>query len=100
MPFHTLLDNYLAVFLAVIVGFILVATALIAARVLAPYSKEKGKSMSYECGMVPIGQTRSQFHVRFYLFAILFLIFDVRRCSCSRGRSSSRRRASPHFGRW
>ena len=77
MPFHTLLDNYLAVFLAAIVGFILVATALIAARVLAPYSKEKGKSISYECGMLPIGQTRSQFHVRFYLFAILFLIFDV-----------------------
>ena len=77
LPFHTLLDNYLAVFLAVIVGFILVATALIAARVLAPYSKEKGKSISYECGMLPIGQTRSQFHVRFYLFAILFLIFDV-----------------------
>jgi len=77
LPFHALLDNYLAVFLAVIVGFILVATALIAARVLAPYSKESGKSISYECGMLPIGQTRSQFHIRFYLFAILFLIFDV-----------------------
>ncbi len=77
MPFQALLDNYLAVFLAVIVGFMLVATALIAARVLAPFSKEKGKSISYECGMLPIGQTRSQFHVRYYLFAILFLIFDV-----------------------
>lgn len=77
MPFQTLLDNYLAVFLATIVGFILVATALIAARVFAPYSKESGKSVSYECGMLPIGQTRSQFHIRFYLFAILFLIFDV-----------------------
>ena len=77
MPFQALLDNYLAVFLAVIIGFLLVATALIAARLLAPFSKEKGKSVSYECGMLPIGQTRSQFHIRFYLFAILFLIFDV-----------------------
>lgn len=77
MPFQALLDNYLAVFLASIVGFILVATALIAARILAPYSKESGKSISYECGMLPIGQTRTQFHIRFYLFAILFLIFDV-----------------------
>ena len=77
MPFQALLDNYLAVFLAVIIGFLLVATALIAARILAPFSKEKGKSVSYECGMLPIGQTRSQFHIRFYLFAILFLIFDV-----------------------
>lgn len=77
MPFQTLLENYLAVFLAVIVGFILVATALIGARVLGPYSKERGKSISYECGMLPIGRTRAQVHIRYYVFAILFLIFDV-----------------------
>ncbi len=77
LPFQALLDNYLAVFLAGIVGFILVATALIAARILAPYSKESGKSISYECGMLPIGRTRANIHIRYYLFAILFLIFDV-----------------------
>jgi NADH:ubiquinone oxidoreductase subunit 3 (subunit A) len=77
LPFQALLDNYLAVFLASIVGIILVATALIAARVLAPYSKERGKSISYECGMLPIGRTRTQVTARYYLFAILFLIFDV-----------------------
>lgn len=77
MPFDELLDNYLAVFIASIVGFGLVSTALIAARVLAPYSKETNKATSYECGMVPIGRTRAQIHVRYYLFAILFLIFDV-----------------------
>ena len=77
MPFQALLDNYLAVFLAAIIGFFLVATALIAARILAPYSKESGKSISYECGMLPIGRVRAQFQVRYYLFAILFLIFDV-----------------------
>jgi len=77
LPFDALLENYLAVFLASIVGFILVATALIAARVLAPYSRERGKAISYECGMLPIGRTRTQVNVRYYLFAILFLIFDV-----------------------
>jgi NADH:ubiquinone oxidoreductase subunit 3 (subunit A) len=77
LPFQVLLENYLAVFLAVNIGFALVATALIAARVLAPYSRERGKSISYECGMLPIGRTRVQVQVRYYLFAILFLIFDV-----------------------
>ncbi|MEX2227012.1 MAG: NADH-quinone oxidoreductase subunit A [Dehalococcoidia bacterium] len=77
MPFQVLLENYLAVFLAVNIGFMLVATALIAARVLAPYSRVRGKSISYECGMLPIGRTRVQVQVRYYLFAILFLIFDV-----------------------
>ncbi|MEX2247621.1 MAG: NADH-quinone oxidoreductase subunit A [Dehalococcoidia bacterium] len=77
MPFQTLLDNYLAVFVAVNLGIILVATALIAARVFAPYSKVPGKSTAYECGMVPIGRVRAQISIRYYLFAILFLIFDV-----------------------
>jgi NADH-quinone oxidoreductase subunit A len=77
LPLQTLLDNYLAVFLAAIIGFVLVSTALIAARVLAPYSNEQGKRMSYECGMVPIGRSRAQIHIRYYIFAILFLIFDV-----------------------
>jgi NADH:ubiquinone oxidoreductase subunit 3 (subunit A) len=77
LPFQALLDNYLAVFLAVFIGFGLIATALIAARLLAPYSKESGKSISYECGMLPIGRTRTQISFRYYLFAILFLIFDV-----------------------
>lgn len=77
MPFDALLESYLAVFLASIVGIILVATALIATRLLAPYSKEENKATSYECGMVPIGRTRAQIHVRYYIFAILFLIFDV-----------------------
>jgi NADH-quinone oxidoreductase subunit A len=77
LPFQALLDNYLAVFLAVIVGIILVATALIAARVLAPYSRSREKGTSYECGMLPIGSTRAQINTRYYLFAILFLIFDV-----------------------
>ncbi|MHB8378196.1 MAG: NADH-quinone oxidoreductase subunit A [Dehalococcoidia bacterium] len=67
----------MAVFLAAIIGFILISTALIAARLLAPYSKERGKSVSYECGMLPIGRARAQIHIRYYLFAILFLIFDV-----------------------
>jgi NADH:ubiquinone oxidoreductase subunit 3 (subunit A) len=77
LPFQALLDSYLAVFIAAIIGFGLVATALIAARVLAPFSKENGKSISYECGMLPIGSTRASIPIRYYLFAILFLIFDV-----------------------
>jgi NADH:ubiquinone oxidoreductase subunit 3 (subunit A) len=73
-----LLDNYAAVFLALIIGTILVATALIASRILAPFSQSRNKSVSYECGMLPAGKpVRSQIHFRYYVFAILFLVFDV-----------------------
>ena len=70
-------DTYSAILIAAIAGFILVFTALIATKLLAPYARERGKGVSYECGMLPIGRNWAQIHVRYYLIAILFLIFDV-----------------------
>jgi NADH:ubiquinone oxidoreductase subunit 3 (subunit A) len=72
-----LLDNYAAVFLAGIIGTLLVLLAILAARFLAPFSRSPSKATPYECGMLPIGRVRTQMQVRYYLFAILFLIFDV-----------------------
>jgi NADH:ubiquinone oxidoreductase subunit 3 (subunit A) len=75
---QALLDSYVAVLLATVIGFILVLTALIGARVLAPFSSSRQKSISYECGMLPADKPlKTQLHIRYYLFAILFLIFDV-----------------------
>ena len=70
-------DQWSAVMIAVIVGFVLVGSAIIGARLLAPFSKQRGKDVSYECGMLPIGRNWSQVHIRYYLIAIVFLIFDV-----------------------
>ncbi|MGI8925512.1 MAG: NADH-quinone oxidoreductase subunit A [Tepidiformaceae bacterium] len=70
-------DSWSAIMVAAIAGFILVFTALIATRIFAPFARERGKGVSYECGMLPIGRDWAQVHVRYYLIAILFLIFDV-----------------------
>lgn len=70
-------DTWSAVFIASIAGFILVFTALVGARLLGPFARERGKGVSYECGMLPIGRNWAQVHVRYYVFAIMFLIFDV-----------------------
>ena len=70
-------DNYSAIMMAVIAGFILVGTALIGTRLLAPFARERAKDISYECGMLPVGRNWAQVHVRYYLIAILFLLFDV-----------------------
>ncbi|TMB95901.1 MAG: NADH-quinone oxidoreductase subunit A [Chloroflexi bacterium] len=69
--------NYVAVLIAGILGVILVATALMANAILAPKDPGRNKGVTYECGMLPIGRTRTQVHFRYYLFAILFLIFDI-----------------------
>ena len=74
---QALYENYVAVLLAAGTGFMLVITAIIGARVLAPYSPNREKATPYECGMLPIGRVRTQIHVRYYVYAILFLIFDV-----------------------
>ena len=70
-------DLWSAVMIAAIGGFVLVFTALVGAKILAPYARERGKAISYECGMLPMGRNWAQVHVRYYLIAILFLIFDV-----------------------
>ncbi|MBM3138918.1 MAG: NADH-quinone oxidoreductase subunit A [Chloroflexi bacterium] len=72
-----LYSNYLPVLIATIVGFVLVISALLGSRLLAPFSREREKATTYECGMLPIRRASTNVGVRFYLYAILFIIFDV-----------------------
>ena len=74
---QALYENYVSVLLADGTGAMLVITAIIGARVLAPFAPTREKGTAYECGMLPIGRVRSQIHIRYYVYAILFLIFDV-----------------------
>jgi NADH-quinone oxidoreductase subunit A len=68
--------NYpLLIYAAVLVGF--VATNLVLAHVAGPRKKTTVKEMPYESGMDPVGDARQPFDVKFYLVAILFLVFDV-----------------------
>lgn len=60
---------------AVLVGF--AVTNLILTHLLGPKKKTAVKQMPYESGMDPVGDARQPFDVKFYLVAILFLVFDV-----------------------
>lgn len=63
------------VYVLVLLGF--VVTNLILAHIIGPNKKTKVKQMPYESGMDPVGDARQPFDVKFYLVAILFLVFDV-----------------------
>ena len=76
MP-STYLFDYSAVVLAAIIGFLVVGLLLALAHLLAPRRSEYLKDVTYECGMLPMGRGWAQYHIRYYLFAILFMIFDV-----------------------
>lgn len=65
----------LLVYILVLIGFVI--TNLVLAHVVAPRKRGVVKEMPYESGMDPIGDARQPFDVKFYVVAILFLVFDV-----------------------
>jgi NADH-quinone oxidoreductase subunit A len=66
---------YVAVF--TLVGVVFLIVALTAAWVLRPRRPSKAKYMPYECGIVPEGDAWNQLNPRYYIFALLYLLFDV-----------------------
>ena len=58
-------------------GVGLVAVAFGAARLIAPRRPLPAKLTTYECGIDPVGEGWSQSQVRYYIFALLFVVFDV-----------------------
>jgi len=65
------------VLMLAVVGVLAVAGMIILPHLVAPRRETLVKQMPYESGMDPIGDARGRFDVRFYLVAIVFLLFDV-----------------------
>jgi NADH-quinone oxidoreductase subunit A len=72
-----MLTEFGRVLIFLIVGFIFVALGLITAWLLRPNRPYPSKLTTYECGETPIGDTRIRFNIRFYVIALIFLLFDV-----------------------
>src|ERR1700687_6266896 len=71
------LSTYYPIFIYLLVVLAFAAAVLIAAHAIGPHKKTPVKQMPYESGMDPIGGAHQRFDVKFYLIAILFLVFDV-----------------------
>jgi NADH-quinone oxidoreductase subunit A len=69
--------DYVTIAIFVAIGAGLVAGAVGASKLIAPSLPSKAKSTAYESGIDPIGGGWNQSHIRYYIFALLFLIFDV-----------------------
>ncbi|HLC21016.1 MAG TPA: NADH-quinone oxidoreductase subunit A [Candidatus Methylomirabilis sp.] len=72
-----MLLSYLPIFILVIVAAGFALTLLLLSSVLGPRRPSKEKLSTYECGIDPIGSARERFSVKFYLVAMLFIIFDI-----------------------
>lgn len=69
--------DFLAVGVFIIVGIVFVAVTLIASYLFRPYNPSGEKLRTYECGEIPFGPAWLQFRVGYYVYALIFLIFDV-----------------------
>ncbi len=72
-----MLENYFPILLFIIIGAALGGGMILIGAVLGPHRPDSRKNSPYECGFEAFEDTRMKFDVRFYLVAILFIIFDL-----------------------
>jgi NADH-quinone oxidoreductase subunit A len=72
-----MLENYLPILIFLVMGAVFGIVPLILGRLVAPHRPDSDKLAPYECGFEAFEDSRMKFDVRYYLVAILFIIFDL-----------------------
>ncbi len=72
-----MLNIYANIFVFIIAGLFFVFLNMALVRIVAPRKPNREKNRTYECGEEPVGSGWLNFNARFYLIAILFIVFDV-----------------------
>jgi NADH:ubiquinone oxidoreductase subunit 3 (subunit A) len=72
-----MLDQWLFVGLYILIALFFPTAAILTATIFSPKKPNKLKTETYECGMQTVGNTWVQFKVQYYIYALLFLVFDV-----------------------
>ncbi|HZO90274.1 MAG TPA: NADH-quinone oxidoreductase subunit A [Chthonomonadaceae bacterium] len=72
-----MLSSYVPIFVMILASTVLASGMVIGSFVLGPKKPTPYKSTAYECGMTPVGSARERFPVKFYLIAMLFIVFDI-----------------------
>ncbi|CAM4475097.1 NADH-quinone oxidoreductase subunit A [Paenibacillus endophyticus] len=70
-------NNYVVVAVFIVLGILLPVVALTVGRLLRPNKPNALKQTTYESGNEPVGEGQVRFNIRYYLFALMFVIFDV-----------------------
>jgi NADH-quinone oxidoreductase subunit A len=72
-----MLENYLPILIFLVVAAVVGIAPVVLGRLVAPHHPDSAKLAPYECGFEAFEDTRMKFDVRYYLVAILFIIFDL-----------------------
>jgi NADH-quinone oxidoreductase subunit A len=71
------MQGWFSILLMIALGVAFAVFAIVAASLLGPRRPSPEKSAPYECGMPPVGDARERHSVKFYLVAMIFLLFDI-----------------------
>jgi NADH-quinone oxidoreductase subunit A len=71
------LVSYVPLLAILVIGAVLVVSMLLGNVLLRPTRPSRQKSLTYECGVDPVGSGWAQMHVRYYVFAYLYVVFAV-----------------------
>src|SRR5581483_7753399 len=69
--------QYVALLIQIVVAFAMGAAMVAASWFIGRHRNTVAKLSAYECGITPVGDARQRFSVRFYMVAMLFILFDV-----------------------
>ncbi len=72
-----MLNDWLFIGIFLILAPIMPAAALVVPRLIAPRKPNPIKAETYECGIETYGESRVQFKAQYYIYALVFLIFDI-----------------------
>jgi NADH-quinone oxidoreductase subunit A len=72
-----MLNDWLYIGLFILIAAALPTVAIIMAGLLGPHKPNSIKNQTYECGIETVGETWVQFKAQYYIFALVFLVFDV-----------------------
>ena len=71
------LYNYIFIGLLLLVAIVFAVAPLIVVRIIAPRKRSLAKGDTYECGVRTYGETWVRFRIQYYIYALMFVVFDI-----------------------
>ncbi len=71
------ISQFVPLLVLLVIAILLASTLVVLSWFLGPRKPSAAKLAPYECGVTPVGSARERFPVKFYLIAMLFIIFDI-----------------------
>jgi NADH-quinone oxidoreductase subunit A len=72
-----MIEQYLPIFIVIIVAGVFAVVTVLSSKIFGPQRPNRDKLSTYESGMKPVGSTNERISIKYYLIAMLFIIFDL-----------------------